>query len=247
MKWKVTFTLCEGASVAESDAGYPGYKELKVTFGYDVSGKLIRIEQDLDCEPELTAPDVIRRSEKILQTLWEALNFKHGAPLLVESRNARIEEPSIETGSYRSKNLAKTADAVEPIKMPKEASLLTSRLNTWLHLANQARDATEDAHALRDYCLLFEDAKPKYMHAINDKTLTMIKAARDFVSHGQIKDPEVLAFLKSKIGPIDRYNPNNKLHQVFVKYWKKEARDVTRHLINDILDGKLLPDERQSM
>jgi hypothetical protein len=245
MKWKVTFMLCEGAPVAES--GYHGYEELKVTFGYDVSGNLVRIEQDLDCEPELTATDVIRRSEKILQTLWEALNFRHGTALLVESRNARIEEPSTDTGSSRSQNPARTPDAPAPIKMPKEASLLTSRLNTWLHLANQARDAAEDAHALCDYCLLLEDARPRYMHAINDKTLTMIKAARDFVSHRQIKDPEVLAFLKSKTGPIDRYNPNNKLHQVFVKYWKKEARDVTRQLINDILDGKLLPDEKQSV
>src|SRR5437588_10027349 len=93
---------------------------------------------------------------------------------------------------------------VIPASMPNPQKLAAAvqdvRGLTSLDLANEARDSSDDADAVRTYAKIWEDlhsGRPRGPATTPEHRMTY---TRDFVSHPTINSPDVLAFLQSELG-----------------------------------------------
>lgn len=236
-RWKVTYTLKLPVTISSSHQGYSG---LRVRFCFDTDNKLVELEHELDTEDSESGDRVLEESGRRLHLLFEAMNFRHGARLIVGSRNA--EKTSIIPGGsattqYLDIQQKLDAQLFKAIRAPSESSISdeTNRLNVWLVLANTARDTADDVNALRNYFLVLEDRHSGSQQ--KPSNYSQIKYARHFVSHGgSLGDPNLLSFLQTEFGVlVNQYDPSNKDHQQFVRKWRAEARTLVESEIESLL------------
>ena len=107
-----------------------------------------------------------------------------------------------------------------------------TRLGTWLHRANHARDETSPADALQDYFIILED-----MFSRDESSIAEIKHVRDFVSHGDpLTNSALLALVQRELGyKADQYEPRNTDHLRMVRRYRDLARAMVDAEITRLL------------
>lgn len=232
-KWRVSYEVADPAEMQTRAAGYPA---LDLTFEYDNEGKLANVHHELgtdeDCENT-----ALLESERKLALFWEVMNYKYGVPLVTRTRTVTpTDDPRDRTHHtviYKCDSLL-----VKPIELPKPdvLTIVDTRLQVWLHLANYARDSVSYADALRTYYIILEDIHGS-ITGCDTQPKGQIRHMRDFVSHAMIdRNKALLRFLESELGVrTKQYDPTNRSHQDLVRKY----RDVARRLVHTDLQARL--------
>ena len=236
--WKVTYGLTPHALVVTPVDRLSNSIELQ----YDFSGQLAAISHSVAVADNDTDIQVIAKSRKDLTMLFEALSFMYGPIIDFNAQGAsRI---SLEDGTTQIFHQLLTVEAsavpVKPLALPPMAVLQEApkRLSAWLHLANLARDTSNDADAIRHYYLALDDMRKGGIDDYSPKEEQYLKYVRHFVSHGvPLDNDDAIAFLKTELGsPVHKYNPLNPKHQLLLSKWREHARAIVDGEL-----GKYLP------
>ncbi len=123
--------------------------------------------------------------------------------------------------------------------MPNPTIFTTSntRLLVWLRLANEARNATIHADAIRNYYMISEDMHGRPQPSAAPTAEIELKFIRDFVSHGEaLRNCCLLAFIQQELGrPVDQYDPTDNDQQQFVHRQRQLARELIEGELNRLL------------
>jgi hypothetical protein len=234
-RWRVTYTIAAGVEMATQNPAYPA---LHVMFDYDATGRLIAVHHELDSDDAAPPEAVVAASEAQLALLWDAFNFRIGAPVPFATRHAQklVASSTLNQVSHGFARISGTTRLVNPLSLPREGSMAAppNRLRVWLRLSNEARDDKNVVSGLRDYFLILED---RYHGQTLPIVVQQVKSARDFVSHGKpLTNADLLDFLRAQFGySVNRFDPHDLAHEAFVRKWRDNARDLVEQEIEALL------------
>ena len=232
--WRVTHKLRRGVEVKDSIEAYP---RLGLKLNYE-GDKLISVEHVFEVGDKIPRWDAVRLSEEVLGLFWVVVRYWRGFPLEFEAQTAEelgaSEQPGTQTAFVSS---SVSAAIAHRIRMPTEELLIDppERLRIWLTLANEAREATSDTDAIRNYAVIWEDLHG-WSNEDSSESAVHLKYTRNFVSHPEVGDPKIKAWLTEELGrQVNKYDPTDSTHRRLIR----QQRQAARSLIERELEGRL--------
>jgi len=235
--WKVTYTLTSPVVIAGAPIG--GYPGLGVAFTYTADQRLQSIEHQLELADADGAEDARTASRDGVDFLISALEFTYGLPMSFRVNCVKIARATASVGTGTAHGFATVSgDAVIvlPLRFPSEKAIARNdpRLSIWLELVMRARASKDHGQAIRDYYMVIEDhcAGPPPMGDMNS-----LRLLRNFVSHPQIGDKSVIAFVNAELGlapsgSLPPYQPSDPLQQAMLQNWRHKAEAIVKSLID---------------
>ena len=230
-KWRVTHYLREPLPYA---SGPTTYAEEGITLVLE-AGKIARLEHELTVEADNPSEsEVVVESHQRLTLLREILEFKsHGAAHMSRQTAVCLDKPPESRGlTLPMLTFSATGTVRTPIDMPDALPKQSTRLAVWLRLANLARLAPSPADAIRNYYLIWEDKRGRPKSGPG----AVLKLVRDFVSHGKVNNPDLLALLEREIGrPVTQYDPHDPDQARFLERHRRSIRQLIAREIEQML------------
>ena len=221
--WRVVYEIQNRPDVATPIAGYPS---LGVKLEYE-GNSLVRLTHEFSPDETLSEDEAYGASLRGLRVLWELLEHERGEPpRLTRGSVTKLGAPPRAVIAGRAQ-LKGSVIVVKPVSLPSDAALAAApeRLAAWLSLSNQARQASSDVEAIRNYYMVWEDMNGVPADPGPEPELEL-KYTRHFVSHGaELTDRKLLRFLEQRVAPgTNQFDPHNDVHVQFVAEQRRKAR-----------------------
>lgn len=252
-RWKITYTLKEkegtkeGIEVEKQVAGYP---DLGISLIYE--GKnLTCVEHEVVIADGSTIDNVRQESIKRLKRFWEMLRYKRGLDIRIVNTSFEQLDPTPEVpGMHTGESKAVFGALLQRlITMPTQDKLTSpdERLDVWLHLANDAQPPSSDAHAIRNYYLIWEDLRNKLGEESVPREAHELKYIRDFVSHPKLHANGLIEFIEEELGRkisfIDQesgrrcvlFDPTDPDQQNLVRKHHEQAKKFIRNELDKLI------------
>jgi hypothetical protein len=205
VKWNVSHHFLGGLHIRRK---IKGYNKLGISLKY-TNNKLMSLEHEVIYKDSMEPNEVIAKSLEQLKLFLEILHYLRGVPFDIKSTANKLEAAPLLSTSITNVSIDIKLSA--NIILPKLKTLLKppDRLLTWVKLANDALDSTDNEFAIRNYYMIWEDMKADSSIDNWPPEANDLRQIRNFVSHGGKLRKATCTFVESKLGmKIERYDPS---------------------------------------